>query len=229
MGENIGMAARALLNAALEDLRLVAPRDGWPNEKALLAASGADKVIEGAKVFGNVQEAVADCHAVYATTLRPRDMNKPVFTPRQAMTRIRGQAAKGERAAILFGPERTGLWSDDVAAADAIITIPLNPSFSSMNLAQAVAILSYEWFQTGDGAQLTPPPQRSPRAKQDELRAFMAYLEKTLDEVGYFHPPEKRQVMWHNMQSLFARAELTEQELRTLFGVIKQLALEKDE
>ena len=225
LGENIGMAARAMLNSGLTDLRLVRPRDGWPNEKALLAASGATSVIDGARVCQTLAEALSECHVVYATTYRQRELHKRVVTPRQAMGEARQAMAQAARTAVLFGPERTGLWSDDVAAANAILTIPMNPTFPSLNLAQAVGIVAYEWFQSGDDTA----PERlvqgdSPRAKQEEFRALLATLEALLDEAGFFFPPEKRQIMWHNLQAFLARAEPSSQEVGTLFGAIKALS-----
>lgn len=225
LGENIGMAARAMLNSGLTDLRLVRPRDGWPNEKALLAASGATAVIERARVCQTLVEAISDCHVVFATTYRQRELHKRIVTPRQAMGEARQGLAAGTRTAVLFGPERTGLWSDDVAAAHAILTIPMNPAFPSLNLAQAVGIVAYEWFQSGEE---TPPVRwergDSQPAKQEEFRALLATLEALLDDAGFFFPPEKRQIMWHNLQAFLARAEPSSQEVGTLFGAIKALS-----
>jgi len=225
LGENIGAAARAMLNCGLEELRLVRPRDGWPNPKALANASGADTVIEGARLFGSTEEAVADLNRIYATTARPRDMVKVVETPRFAASEIRARLAGGERVGILFGPERTGLVNDDVALADALICVPLNPAFSSLNLGQAVLLVGYEWFQSADetpSRQLVTNATRP--AVKEELLNFFAHLERELDESGFLRNVEKRPSMVRNIRSMFDRAELTEQEIQTLHGIVKELS-----
>ena len=225
LGENIGTAARAMLNCALGDLRLVRPRDGWPNRKAAAAASGADVVIEGARLFHSTAEAIADLTHVYATTARHRGQIKRVAAPRRAAAGMRKALAKGETAGILFGPERTGLHNDDMALADWVIQVPLNPAFSSLNLAQAVLIIGYEWLQAGTKA----PPARlvtneTRPATKAELLNFFAHLERELDDCGFLRHQEKRPVMVRNIRNLFQRAELTEQEIRTLHGIVKELA-----
>jgi len=224
LGENIGMVARAMLNCGLRDLRLVKPRDPWPNPAAESAASGAAQVLAHARMFGSSQEAIADLRYVLATTARPRDLTKPVVTPRQAATELRAAEASGRAAGLLFGPERSGLTTDEVALADAIVQVPLNPAFSSLNLAQAVLLLGYEWFQAGSEV-----PARamhlgtSEVATRDDLLSFFQRLERVLDESGFMYPPEKRPTMVRNLRSLFTRAELTDQELRTLHGVVSAL------
>jgi len=224
LGVNIGSAARAMLNCGLADLRLVAPREGWPNQHARAAASGADVVLERARVFATLAEAVADLQILYATTARSRDMVKPVFTPRQAVEKIRGEEAEGQSIGILFGPERTGLENDEIALASAAIAVPLNPNYSSLNLAQAVLLVGYEWYQAGIEE---PPPARewteNDIATGESVIAFYEHLEAELDRAGFLYPPEKRAGMILNIRNIFARARLTDQEVRTLRGVIKAL------
>ncbi len=222
------MVARAMLNTGLTELRLVSPRDGWPNEKAVAAASGASLVLDEATIFGSTAAAVADLHHVFATTARARDMNKTVLSPRQAAGELHRAVAADERVGLLFGPERSGLTNDDLALADRAVAVPLNPGFSSLNLAQAVLILGYEWFQAG----LSDPPANwnrsaSPPATKEELIGFFERLETALDEAGFLYPPEKRPTMVRNLRNLFQRARLTEQELRTLHGIVSALSKSK--
>lgn len=225
LGENIGAAARAMLNAGLTEMRLVKPRDGWPNEKAVASAAGAEAVLAEARLFDSAAEAVGDLTRVYATTARHREMIKPVVTARQAAVELREAVGRGERVGLMFGPERAGLTNDDLTLADTLITVPLNPGFSSLNLAQAVLILSYEWFQAGDGTEARRLVTNATRpGSREELLNFFAHLEAALDEVGYFKTAEKRPAMVRTIRNLFARAELTEQEIRTLHGIVKELA-----
>jgi tRNA/rRNA methyltransferase len=223
MGENIGTAARAMLNCGLMDLRLVAPRDGWPNVKALHAASGADAVIGRARVYGSVAEAVAELDMVYASTARGREMVKPVVTPRKAAETLFADASC--KAGILFGPERSGLNNDDVVFADAIIEVPLNPAFASLNLAQAVLIVSYEWYAAHRAAAPERlPTGRSPAASKDEIMNFFAMLEGELDARGFYPTPAMRPKMTRNMRNLFQRIQLSQQDVQSLFGIVKSLA-----
>jgi tRNA/rRNA methyltransferase len=220
LGENIGMAARAMANCGLSDLRLVRPREGWPNEKAVAAASGASGVLDAARVFETTADAIADLCRVFAATARGRDMIKPVLTPRQAAEKL---AADGRvRAGVLFGPERSGLVNDDLALADAVIVAPLNPGFWSLNLAQAVLLVGYEWFLAagGEGAGAAPS---LPPASREELLGFFEHLESELDVCGFLKPPEKRPVTVRSLRNLFLRAALTEQEVRMLRGVVSGL------
>ena len=224
LGENIGMVARAMLNCGLHELRLVRPRDGWPNPAAESAASGAEAVLASARLFDSTEAAVADLQRVYASTARSRDQLKPVVTPRQAAAEMRAAMARGARVGLLFGPERSGLVNDDVALADAALSVPLNPAFSSLNLAQAVFVVGYEWLLAG----VEPPARELPLgdtrpATKAELVNFFERLEAALDETGFLYPPEKRPAMVLNLRSLFQRAELTEQEVRTLHGIITAL------
>lgn len=228
LGENIGTAARAMANCGLSELRLVRPRDGWPNAKALSAASGADDVIQNARLFDSTAAAIADLTRVYATTARHRGMIKPVVTPRQAAHEIRAVAARGDRVGVLFGPERTGLVNDDIPLADTILQVPLNPAYASLNLAQAVLIVGYEWFQSGVNAPARELVTNETRpATKAELLNFFAHLEKELDDCGFLRHEDKRPSMVRNIRNIFQRAELTEQEIRTLHGIVKELAHER--
>ena len=224
MGENIGTAARAMLNFGLTDMRLVRPRDSWPNEKARAPASRADVVIDGARVYRQTADAVAKLNHVYATTARPRDMLKPVLTPRAAMEAARRHAVVGETSGILFGREKSGLHNDDVAVSEAVVAVPLNPAFASLNIAQAVLLLGYEWFLTGND---TPDQEFAPGttrpANHEELMGFFDHLERELDAGGFLYPPEKRPTMVRNIRNIFSRTGLMEQEVRTLRGIVSTL------
>jgi len=224
MGENIGTVARAMYNFGLTDLRLVAPRDGWPNERAEIAASGASPVLEAARVYQKTADAVADLHSIYATTARDRYMIKEIVTPAVAADLMRASITGGEGCGILFGPERTGLVNDDIALADMILTIPVNPGFGSLNLAMAVAVIGYEWLK---GVHLLPdrqlPTGRTEFATRAELHGLFDHLEGELDATGFLWPHDKRPSMVRNLRNILERARLTEQEIRTLRGAIKAL------
>ncbi len=228
--ENIGTAARAMLNCGLIQLRLVAPRDPWPlaspqKERITAAASGADAVLENARLFSTTAEAVADLHAVYATTARGRDMVKPVLTPRAAIAEMAQGRETGGKTGILFGPERTGLTNEDLICAGKIITIPANPGFSSFNLAQGVLVLAYEWLMSQSEAPRESLPLGKTRpASKEELFNFFGHLEDALDEGGFFTTPGMKPAMSQNLRNIFSRASLTEQEVRTLHGVVSSLA-----
>ena len=221
LGENIGTAARAMMNCGLDDLRLVRPRDGWPSDKAVAAASGADRVLATARLYPSAEAAIGDLAHVYAATARDRYMVKRELTPRRAAQEMHGFIAAGEPCGVLFGPERTGLVNDHIALADTVLTVPLNPAFSSLNLAQAVLIVGYEWFTA-----LTMPPSEtvhtghSRPADKVELIRFFEHFEEALDQSGFLRQPDKRPSMVRNLRNLFQRAGCTEQELRTLHGVI---------
>ncbi|MFJ5931793.1 RNA methyltransferase [Sphingomonas sp. NPDC092331] len=219
LGENIGKAARAMLNFGLVDLRLVAPRDGWPNPGAGPAASGADLVLERAEVFETVADAVADCTHVYATTVRKRGVSKPVVTPEEAAREIHRDEG---RSAILFGPERSGLETDDVAVARTIVTVPINPEFGSLNLAQAVILVAYEWSK---GVRLAQPTQEelAPPAPQDELDGMIGQLDAMLEESGYYFPPDRVPSTKRTLRTLLTKPAWSSQELRTLRGVLSAL------
>lgn len=223
LGENIGMCARAMLNCGLSDLRIVNPRDGWPSPQADAASAGAlDKGVK-ATVYAGTAQAVADCSFILATTARPRDMVKEVFTPRTAAARLRAENEQG-RTAILFGAERAGLINEDVAIANGVVTIPLNPGFTSLNLAQAVLLLSYEWFTAGDqtpGAQLVAGD--SAPAAADEIAGLVRRLEEEMDAGGFFRSAELRPTLMRNLEALFARTRMTAQEVSTFHGIISAL------
>lgn len=239
LAENIGMVARAMLNCGLTELRLVRPRDGWPNDRAVAAASGADRVLDEARLYGSVEDAIADLHHVYATTARPRYMTKRVLTPDAAARelRLQGDAKSG----LLFGPEAMGLDNDEVALANAVITAPLNPAFSSLNLGMAVLLVGYAWFtaETPDAVtadaeradaeradaekaeepELVMPEQTRP-ATQAELLGLYGHLEAELDACGFLRNVQSRPSMVRNLRNLFGRTGMTEQEVRTFRGII---------
>lgn len=229
LGENIGTAARAMMNCALGDLRLVRPRDGWPSERAVAAASGADAVLDRARLFPDLKAATADLVHVYASTARDRGMVRREVTPRRAAAEMRAHLTAGESCGVLFGPERTGLLNDDLTLADTVLTVPLNPGFSSLNLAQAVLIVGYEWFTAAAEAQPeTLHTGLSRPATKAELANFFDHLEEELVKNGFLRNRESRPSMVRNLRSLFQRANCTEQELRTLHGVVTTFAGPRD-
>jgi tRNA/rRNA methyltransferase len=228
LGENIGMAARAMLNCGLSELRLVAPRDGWPNDKAQRAASGADIVLEETRVYDSVAVAVADLQRVVATSARTRELVQRIVTARHAAHEMRRWTADGERVGILFGPERTGLENDDVVHADTALSIPLNPQFSSLNIAQAVLLVAYEWAAAGEETPAERLSEHATRpATKDELVNLFAHLERALDQSGFLRNRAMRPAMVHNLRAFLQRAAMTEQEVRSFHGVIKYLAKHK--
>jgi tRNA/rRNA methyltransferase len=230
LGENIGMAARAMLNCGLSSLRLVSPRDGWPNPKAQRAASGADVVLDKVKLFDTVEAAVADLARVVATTARNRELSQRIITPRRAAAEIRGWTAEGDKVGILFGPERTGLTNDDMVQADTARSIPLNPQFSSLNIAQAVLLVSYEWAMAQEDAPVERMSDHSTRpATKDELQNLFAHLERALDQSGFLRNKAMRPAMVNNLRAFLQRTAMTEQEVRSFHGVIKYLAKRKHE
>ncbi len=224
LGENIGACARAMLNCGLIDLRLVRPRDGWPNEKATASASGADLVLENVRLYRTTAEAVADLNVVFATTVRTRDMIQRFVTPRAAAEEMRSRYMVGHRVGVMFGPERTGLFNDDLTLAETLITVPLNPAFSSLNLAQAVLLIGYEWFQSGEipPERILHTGQTCPATKAELLNLF-EHVESDLDRTGFFTTPEKRPSMVRTIRNAFERMQMTEQEVRTFHGIIKSL------
>lgn len=224
LGENIGMVARAMANFGLSELRLVNPRDGWPSEKARAAASRADHVIDGVQVFESLQDAIGDLHFIFATTARKRDMLKTVLAPDEAVSLAKERMQSGGEVGILFGRERWGLENDEIALADEMVTFPVNPGFASLNIAQAVLLMSYEWMrgsleagQTNFRAPDTLPAPRS------VLTSFLDRLENALDDAKYFYPPEKRDKMLENLQNTFVHAGHNEAELHLLHGVVSAL------
>ena len=223
LGENIGKAARAMLNFGLAEMRLVAPRDGWPNPKAGPAAAGADAVLESATVHDTLADTVADCAHVYATTVRKRGVTKPVVTPEEAAAQI---ATAPGRSAIVFGPERSGLETDDVALARAILTVPINPEFGSLNLAQAVILCAYEWSKTqGAGGALVQPTGEDllPPAPQDELEGLIGHLERMLEPKGYFMPASRAEATRRTLRGVLTKPGWNHLEVRTLRGVLSSL------
>jgi len=225
LGENIGMVARAMANFGLAELRLVNPRDGWPSEKAISAASKADHVIEAAKVYASLEEAVADLEFVYATTARDRYGYKEVRSPVVAADDLRGRFRAGEKTGILFGRERTGLTNEEIALADELVTFPVNPAFASLNLAQAVLLMSYEWMKSGLTSVEDTPfdalPQRP--AKKEELQGLFDHVEETLDARGYFRPAEKKPKLVENLRAILTRPSFTGTEIQVLRGIISCL------
>lgn len=223
LAENIGAVARVMANFGLSDLRLIRPRDGWPQPRAWASASGADWPLEGARVFASLAEASADLQRLYATTARPREARQPVLTPREAAGDLARAAAGGVACGLLFGGERAGLETADIAVCQAIVTVPIDPRFRSLNLAQAVAINAYEWRLT----QADRPPAAfatdEPLADHAELLGLYEHLERELEASGFFFPPEKTPSMVRNLRAVFARAGLSQQEARTLRGVITAL------
>ncbi len=224
MGENIGASARAMLNFGLDRMRLVAPRDGWPNPRAVAMASGASPVLERAGVFDDLPAAVADCDWVLATTARGRGLSKPVLTPERAMEQARALGAAGKRVAVLFGPERAGLENDDVARANAIVTVPVNPAFYSLNLAQCVLLLAYEWERQGADV----PPEVEELAGTDlaghvEVTRLGDHAEERLAAAGFFFPEAKAAGMKRNLRNMWARLRLTRADVQMLHGMLRKL------
>ena len=229
MGENIGAAARAMLNFGLTRMRLVAPRDGWPNPTAVAMASGAaGEVLEYAGVFPTVPDAIADCDFVFATTARGRELTKPIYTPETAMDEARKRIAAGQKVGVLFGPERTGLENDDVSRANAIITVPVNPAFPSLNLAQAVLLTGYEFMRQEVGTvPVDPGLAGADVASRIEVEKLGDHFEERLEEVGFFFPPEKAPNMKLNLRNLWSRMPFTRADVQTLHGMLRQITRQR--
>ena len=228
MGENVGAAARAMWNFGLDRMRLVSPRDGWPNPRAEAMASGAGRVLDGVQLAASTSEACADLTWVFATTARERAMTKLVMTPEAAMAEARAMIAAGENVGFLFGPERAGLENADVARANAIVSVPVNPGYGSLNLGQCVLLLAYEWQRAGGGA--TAAEYRTGdnlRATGIEVDRLLQHLVERLDAVGFFYPPEKRRSMTASLDNLLRRAPLTDADVRILHGVVRALAVKE--
>jgi len=225
LGENIGAAARAMANFGLSQLRLVNPRQGWPNDKARMMATGAGRVLDGAMLYPTLAAAIADCSYVLATTARAHDQAKPVIGPAEAAELMAPRIGAGENIAVLFGRERNGLENDEVALADAIVTLPVNRAFASLNLAQAVVIVAYEWFKLARGGKLPfAMPNKSAPAPKQQLLAFFETVERELEKVEFFRPPDKRETMQINLRNIFSRMQPTQQDIQTLHGVIMAIA-----
>ncbi|MGH1579025.1 RNA methyltransferase [Planktotalea sp.] len=229
MGENIGAAARAMWNFSLDRMRLVAPRDGWPNPKATAMASGAGRLLDEAQCFETTADALEDCTYVFATTARQRGLTKPAFSPEGAMKLAAEKIAKGEKVAVLFGPERAGMENDDIARANAVINVPVNPEFGSLNLAQCVLLIGYEWQrQVLDITHERTEMAKTVWASQGETEALAKHYEDRLDEAGFFYPPEKVDSMQVNLRNMWSRMPLTKADVQMLHGVLRQMVRWKD-
>ena len=223
--ENIGAAARAMANFGLARLRLVAPKAPWPNDKARMMAAGADRILEAVELYSTLEAAIADCSFVVAATARAHDQAKPVVGADEAAALMAPRIAGGETVAVAFGRERNGLENDEIALADRILTLPVNPAFASLNLAQAVVIVAYEWFTCATGGAMPfVMPEKSPPARKEQLLAFFASLERELEKVEFFRPPDKRETMQINLRNIFNRMAPTQQDIQTLHGVIMAIA-----
>ncbi len=229
MGENIGAAARAMWNFGLDRMRIVAPRDGWPNPKAVAMASGAGRLLDGALVADDVAGAVGDCSYVFATTARTRDLTKPVFSPERAMQIAAEKIAAGEKVAVLFGPERAGLENDDIVRANAIISVPVNPEFTSLNLGQCVLLTAYEWQRQGvEITHETVEMAKSEWASGIEMEKLGQHYEERLDTAGFFFPDHKAASMKINLRNLWSRMPLTRADVQMLHGVMRQMVRWKE-
>jgi tRNA/rRNA methyltransferase len=225
MGENIGAAARAMLNFGLERMRIVGPRDGWPNPKAVALASGAGRVLDHAGIFADVQGAIADCDFVFATTARGRELTKPVYSPEAAMEHARGLIAAGKKVGVLFGPERAGLENEDVVLANAIVTVPVNPEFASLNLAQCVLLMGYEWRrQTEVIEAVVAEMARTEFASALEVEKLGDHFEERLEAAGFFYPEAKAAGMRASLRNMWSRLGLTRAEVQTFHGMLRQIA-----
>lgn len=224
MGENIGAAARAMWNFGLDRMRIVAPRDGWPNPSAVAMASGAGRLLDEAEVMDDVAAGIADRTYVYATTARPRELTKPVFSPEAAMKDAAARIARGEKVAIMFGPERSGMENADIAHANAIITVPVNPEFPSLNLAQCVLLVGYEWRRAaGSVEDVVVQGQTTEVASQRDVEALARHYEDRLEEEGFFYPEHKAENMKVNLRNLWSRMPMTRADVQMLHGVLRQL------
>ncbi|MCB5197956.1 RNA methyltransferase [Loktanella sp. TSTF-M6] len=228
MGENIGAAARAMWNFGLDRMRLTAPRDGWPNPAANALASGAGRLLDAARLFDTTAEALKDCHYTYATTARPRELTKPVMTPEQAMQDAAARLGRGERVAVMFGPERAGLENADIAQANAIISVPVNPQFPSLNLAQCVLLTAYEWQRVRDDS-LRDAFAQPDLATGQEIEALSRHYEDQLDTSGFFYPDHKAESMKLNLRNMWSRMSLTSHDVRMLHGMLRQLVRGRSE
>lgn len=230
MGENIGAAARAMLNFGLDHMRLVAPRDGWPNPAATAMASGAGRVLDAALPVSSVAEAQADLQFTFATTARGRDMSKHVYSPEAAMRLAAKKIQAGQRVGVLFGPERAGLDNEDVSQANALISVPVNPEYPSLNLAQCVLLMGYEWRRaTQDVTPVADVTPDTEPAKLADVAHLAAHFEETLDAAGFFFPPHKSDAMRTKLRNMWSRFPLTTQDVRMLHGIMRQMVRWKDQ
>ena len=229
MGENIGGAARAMWNFGLDRMRIVNPRDGWPNQKAIAMSSGAGRLLDEAQICGSTAEAVSDCTYVFATTARSRDLTVPVMTPEHAMNLAREKIAAGQKVAVLYGPERAGLENDDIALANAVINVPVNPEYASLNLAQCVLLTAYEWMR---GATEVQPERMSMAgsdwASQGDVDALARHFEDRLDEAGFFFPEPKAEGMKINLRNMWSRFPMTRADIQMLHGMMRQMVRWKE-
>ncbi|MDO6483026.1 RNA methyltransferase [Shimia thalassica] len=229
MGENIGGAARAMWNFGLDRMRIVAPRDGWPNQKAIAMASGAGRLLDEALLTSSVEDALDDCHYVFATTARARGLTKPVVTPERAMEMAREKIAAGQKVAVLFGPERAGLENGDIAKANAIINVPVNPEFASLNLAQCVLLTAYEWRRQSVEVEAERVDMaKSVWANHNEIEALSGHYEERLDEAGFFFPEPKAEGMKVNLRNMWSRMPLTRADVQMLHGILRQMVRWKE-
>lgn len=223
MGENIGAAARGMWNFGLDLMRVVDPRDGWPNPRAVALASGAGRLLDDAMVVATTAEAVADAQFVYATTARPRDLTKQVMTPEEAMRDAAVRISRGERVAVMFGPERTGMENDDIARANAIVSVPVNPEFPSLNLGQCVLLMAYEWRRAAEAAGGHMEMAGADWANQAEVQALADHYEERMAEAGFFFPDHKAPAMKLNLRNLWSRMALTRTDVQMLHGMMRQM------
>lgn len=228
MGENIGAAARAMLNFGLDRMRITAPRDGWPNQKAVAMASGAGRVLDEAQIFDTTADAIADCTFVYATTARPRELTKPVYSPEAAMSDARDRLAAGQNVAVLFGPERAGMENDDISRANAIVTVPVNPDFASLNLAQCVLLMGYEWRRATTEVVDKTVSLDGDWAEQIEIEKLAEHYENRMLDAGFFYPEAKAASMKVNLRNLWSRMPLTRADVQMLHGVLRQMVRWKE-
>ncbi|WP_113912876.1 RNA methyltransferase [Roseovarius dicentrarchi] len=229
MGENIGAAARAMWNFGLDRMRVVAPRDGWPSASAVAMASGAGRLLDEALLVADVPGALDGCHYVYATTARGRELTKPIFSPEDAMRDAARRIAGGQKVAVMFGPERSGLENDDVVRANAIITVPVNPEFPSLNLAQCVLLTAYEWRRAADALPASHVHMHNTQwADQVEVEALAAHYDARMDEAGFFYPDHKSAIMRQTLRNFWSRMPLTQADTRLLHGILRQMVRWKD-
>ena len=228
MGENIGAAARAMWNFGLDRMRITAPRDGWPNQKAVAMASGAGRLLDQAAIRETTADAIADCSYVYATTARPRELTKPVFSPEEAMKDATARIAAGETVGVLFGPERTGLENDDISRSNAIISVPVNPEFPSLNLAQCVLLTAYEWRRATEDVVARTVSMEGDWAAQIEVEKLAQHYEERLEEAGFFFPAHKAPNMKINLRNLWSRMSLTRADVQMLHGIMRQMVRWKE-
>ncbi|WP_341366121.1 RNA methyltransferase [Yoonia sp. BS5-3] len=228
MGENIGAAARGMWNFGLDRMRIIDPRDGWPNQKAVAMASGAGRLLDEAQIFPDTPAAIADCDYVYATTARPRGLTKPVLSPEAAMQDARARIAAGSRVAVMFGPERSGMENDDIARANAIISVPVNPAFPSLNLAQCVLLTGYEWQREALPEAQTRVDASGDWAAQIEIEKLSQHYEERLETAGFFFPEHKAANMKQNLRNLWSRMPLTRADTQMLHGIMRQMVRWKE-